>query len=203
MTTSFEAFPKIGRLNRDVIVTEKLDGTNGHLFIIPYAEREIYPSLHDYFISGNHEDQDYLIAVGSRNRWIRPGDDNYGFAAWVQKNSHALAGLGLGRHYGEWWGNGIQRGYGLKEKRFSLFNVTRWGDSRPACCHVVPTLFSGSFSTATINDCVKDLKDKGSLAAPGFMKPEGVIVFHTANSTMFKVTCEKDEVPKSMAKEAA
>ena len=32
-----------------------------------------------------------------------------------------------GRHFGEWWGSGIQRGYGLDEKTFSLFNAYRWG----------------------------------------------------------------------------
>jgi hypothetical protein len=57
-----------------------------------------------------------------------------------------LLTLGPGRHFGEWWGAGIQRRYGLTEKRFSLFNVTRWGEARPACCHVVPTLYRGPFS---------------------------------------------------------
>ncbi len=31
-------------------------------------------------------------------------------------------------YFGEWWGSGVQRGYGLQkgDKRFSLFNVSRW-----------------------------------------------------------------------------
>jgi hypothetical protein len=79
----------------------------------------------------------------SRSRWITPDDDNFGFAAWVEANRDELLTLGPGRHFGEWWGSGIQRGYGLPkgEKRFSLFNVSRWGESRPACCHVVPVLY--------------------------------------------------------------
>lgn len=201
MSETFEAFPKIGRLNRDVIVTEKIDGTNAQVFVIPFIERDLYPQLTDHFIAASHDGQDYLIAAGSRNKWIRPGKttDNYGFAGWVHANANELAALGPGRHYGEWWGNGIQRGYGLKEKRFSLFNVSRWATDRPACCDVVPLLFQGDFSTSFVNGLVAGLKMTGSKAAPGFMKPEGIIVFHTANSVLFKVTCEKDEVPKSVA----
>ena len=44
-----------------------------------------------------------------------------------------------------------------------------------------------------------DLKASGSKAAPGFMKPEGVVVFHTAANMGFKKTLEHDEVPKSLA----
>ncbi len=39
----------------------------------------------------------------------------------------------------------------------------------------------------------------GSKAAPGFDNPEGVVVFHTANSSLFKVTLEGDEKPKGAA----
>lgn len=205
MTTSFEAFPKIGRLNREVVITEKLDGTNAQLFIVPYAERDLYPDLTERFIAARMGGENFLIACGSRNRWISPGDDNYGFANWAMKNSDELVKLGPGRHFGEWWGSGVQRGYGLKEKRFSLFNVHRWADDavRPACCHVVPTLYSGMFSTDVVNHVLNQLREYGSYAAPGFNKPEGIIVFHTSNQTLFKVTCEKDEAPKSLVKEAA
>jgi hypothetical protein len=37
----------------------------------------------------------------------------------------------------------------------------------------------------------------GSLAAPGFLKPEGVVVYHTAGNTLFKATIEDDAMPKS------
>jgi hypothetical protein len=36
----------------------------------------------------------------------------------------------------------------------------------------------------------------GSKAAPGFMKPEGIVVFHVAGNVGFKKTIEKDEEPK-------
>src|SRR5512133_2019075 len=109
MTTEFQSFGKISRLSRDMVITEKIDGTNGCIYI--------------------GEDGEFL--VGSRTRWITPECDNHGFARWAYDHKDELVlGLGPGRHYGEWWGSGIQRGYDLPkgEKRFSLFNVHRWGE---------------------------------------------------------------------------
>lgn len=180
MTQEFEAFPKMARLSREIIITEKIDGTNAQICIT--------------------EDNEFL--VGSRTRWITPENDNFGFAKWAYDHRDELIeGLGIGKHFGEWWGQGIQRGYSLTEKRFSLFNVSRWSDDsiRPACCSVVPTLYRGEFNEARINGVISILAADGSIAAPGFMKPEGIIVFHTAANIGFKKTIEKDEVPKSMA----
>lgn len=178
--TDFEPFPKIARLSREVIVTEKIDGTNAQVWI---------------------SDDGATIRAGSRSRWIEPGDDNFGFARFVHENRDALLKLGPGRHFGEWWGSGIQRGYGLPkgEKRFSLFNVSRWGEERPACCHVVPVLYRGEFSQEAIDICLRGLAIAGSMAAPGFVKPEGVIVFHVAANIGFKKTIERDSEPKSVA----
>jgi len=172
--SDFVEFPKMPRLSRECIVTEKLDGTNAQVFIT----------------------DDGQIRFGSRSRWITPEDDNHGFACWATDNKEQLLKLGPGRHFGEWWGQGIQRGYELKEKRFSLFNVSRWSDERPACCHVVPTLFRGQFETAAVEACLSGLRVCGSAAAPGYMKPEGVIVFHVAGNFGMKKTLEKDEEPK-------
>ncbi|MCJ7726507.1 MAG: hypothetical protein MUP76_09000, partial [Acidimicrobiia bacterium] len=47
------------------------------------------------------------------SRWITPEVDNYGFARWVKDHEEELrTGLGAGLHFGEWWGQGIQRRYG-------------------------------------------------------------------------------------------
>lgn len=175
----FVGFPKMARLSREVIITEKLDGTNAQVFI----------------------DQDGNIRAGSRTRWITPQDDNYGFAAWVEQNRDELLKLGPGRHFGEWWGKGIQRNYGLNERRFSLFNVQRWGGSTelPACCSVVPVLYRGEFDTAMISSVTANLRGQGSVAAPCFMHPEGVIVFHVAANIGFKKTLDKDDLPKTVA----
>ena len=193
----FQEFPKMARLSRDIIVTEKIDGTNAQILI----------------------GEDGSIKAGSRTRWITPQDDNFGFAAWVEKNHDELLALGPGRHFGEWWGRGIQRGYGLQERKFSLFNAIRWAahdqepqaipslDPRaapkmqqrpPKCCDVVPVLIQGPFRTDAVDACINLLRERGSYAAPGFMKPEGVIVFHIAGNVGFKKTIEHDGLPKSL-----
>lgn len=171
----FEPFAKIARLKRGVVITEKIDGTNGQICIT----------------------EDGGFFVGSRTRWITTEDDNFGFAAWATGHREELtAGLGVGRHYGEWWGGKIQRGYGVP-KQFSLFNTSRWSDGRqPECCSVVPVLYHGDFTTDAVDDAIYDLACGGSRAAPGFMNPEGVVVFHIAANLYFKRTIKNDEAPK-------
>lgn len=183
----FKPFPKWARPSRDCIITEKLDGTNAQVLIT----------------------EEGGIFAGSRKRWITPADDNYGFAAWVESNKDELLKLGPGQHFGEWWGAGIQRHYGLAEKRFSLFNTERWipgegfrGTDKqkivPGCCHVVPVLYQGLFETNIINKVLQNLAAlTGSVAAPGFSDPEGIVIFHTASGVLFKKTCVNDESPKS------
>jgi hypothetical protein len=196
----FQEFPKISRLTRNIIVTEKIDGTNAQIEIIganEARERNLHASQ---IITTNPVTFEVMLA-GSRTRYITPGADNFGFARWAFENAHELWKLGSGRHFGEWWGSGIQRGYGLQngEKRWSLFNVSKWADDavRPACCSVVPVLGQHTFDTAFIDACLNDLRVNGSKAAPGFMKPEGIVVFHTAGGHLFKKTIERDEEPKS------
>lgn len=176
----FKGFPKMARLSRNCIITEKIDGTNASILF--------------------NEDGSFL--VGSRTRWITPEDDNFGFARWVHDNIDELRKLGIGHHFGEWWGKGIQRGYGLDHKRFSLFNTTRWGDDsiRPTCCNVVPELYKGIFDTIKIEECLEKLRKIGSLASPFFTNPEGIVVFHEASRQMFKKTLDNDAVPKSLIK---
>jgi hypothetical protein len=191
----FTEFPKMARLSREAIITEKIDGTNASIFVQNEFLEET-PDSKVLYVS-----QGLTLRAGSRTKWITPSDDNYGFAKWVVANADELLKLGEGHHFGEWWGQGIQRGYGLKEKRFSLFNVARWdGELRPACCHVVPTLWKGNFITEAVEDCLHDLRKGGSVAAPGFMSPEGVVIYHMAGNVGFKKTIEKDELPKSLNK---
>lgn len=210
----FKPFDKIPRYNRTVTVAEKIDGTNALVAIFEVdaaADRDelleagaiaVCTELHP----GNKR---YAILAGSRNRWLSPenvgprGCDNFAFAAWVRANASELFKLGPGFHYGEWWGAGIGRRYGLTEKRFSLFNTARWGahNPPPACCNVVPILYRGR--PDGINQALEDLRLKGSSAAPGFMNPEGVIVYHQDSRQYYKLTLEHDEVPKSVAQTTA
>jgi hypothetical protein len=194
----FNPFPKLARLQREVIITEKIDGTNAQVYIT----------------------DDGKMLTGSRTRWITPEDDNFGFARWARDNKDELMQLGPGHHFGEWWGRGIQRNYGLNERRFSLFNVSRWclhgetpkqiptGDPRivkmqeviPACCHLVPILWQGLFTAAIPTVHLWELSQTGSQAAPGFARPEGIVVFHVAGNVGFKMTLDNDGVPKSFLK---
>lgn len=226
--SNFTEFPKMARLSRSCVVSEKIDGTNAQVMIAPLAAG---PDPAHAIGTFDHEGEAHFIAAGSRKRWITPQSDNFGFAAWVAANLDELRTLGPGRHFGEWWGSGIQRGYGLEkgEKRWSLFNVIRWclhdeepgqietADPRiekwqerlPVCCGLAPVLFRGEFCTAQVQRCLDDLKAGGSVAAPGFCDPEGVVAFHIAGNVGFKATLggdghkgfkktiEKDEVPKT------
>lgn len=191
----FRPFAKIPRLSREMIITEKIDGTNGVIAIWNYAD---VTDSHMGMIEVESNGEKYVMLAGSRNKWISTIEDNAGFAKWAKEHAQELLGLGVGFHYGEWWGSGIQRGYNLKEKRFSLFNVSRWSDDsvRPACCGVVPTLYAGLFDTAKIDETLLELATSGSKASPGFMRPEGVVIFHTAGGYLFKKTIEKDEYHK-------
>lgn len=195
----FREFPKIGRLSREAIITEKIDGTNASIFI-QRGSLEKIPGDKNIIASKDG----YTMRVGSRTRWITPNDDNFGFAKWVVENSEELFKLGEGHHFGEWWGSGIQRGYNLPkgEKRFSLFNTFRWTDDeiRPKCCYVVPILYQGIFDTFMAEEAIEQLRREGSKASPGFMKPEGIVYFHTASNVGFKKTLDKDEIPKSLVK---
>jgi len=204
----FEKFPKIPRLSRDIIITEKIDGTNASIWIdeVKPQEREAWEAEYGVPICytgsselyNNGEVLNCAIRAGSRKRFISPENDNYGFARWVSVNATDLLGLGVGRHYGEWWGQGIQRNYGLKEKRFSLFNTKRWkdNDDLPECCHVVPVLYEGMFKEFEIDNALLILKINGSIAAPEYHNPEGIVIYHTAANFCFKKTIEHDEKGK-------
>jgi hypothetical protein len=208
--TEFQAFPKIPRLNRDVVITEKIDGTNAAVIIeLWHGQEDVGPDVATAGLCAAVKlgTQWFTVGAQSRKRLITPGknNDNAGFAGWVEENAVELVQLmGPGRHFGEWWGKGIQRGYGLDHKKFSLFNPTfRFNQSvedsplrKAGLVDTVPVLYEGAFSSIHVNGVVSLLAATGSKAAPGFMDPEGVIVFHTAAGTLFKVTVKDDEKPK-------
>ena len=69
---TFEEFPKIARLNRVCVISEKIDGTNGQIIITEEGD----------------------VQAASRSCLIYPNRDNHGFAAWVRDNKEDL------RYYG-------------------------------------------------------------------------------------------------------
>jgi hypothetical protein len=181
----FTPFPKIPRLFRDITITEKIDGTNAAIAF----------------------EADGTAHAQSRNRIITPEDDNYGFAKWVQDNSLMLwHDLGPGVHFGEWWGSGIYRGYGAPngQKYFSLFNTYRWaekfGPNLGAELGTVPVLYRGPFDWFEINAALDVLREHGSKAAPGFDRPEGIVIHHRAGNHLFKVSLDDDQLAKEELK---
>lgn len=182
----FAPWPKIARLsNEKMTITEKIDGTNACLVMFP----------NDAVPFG------FAFACQSRSRIITPESDNFGFARWAYSYIDELwADLGPGRHYGEYWGSGIQRGYGLEkgEKRFSLFNAYRWNKAfedghsfKTPGLHHVPLLYSGPFDQANAMRVVAELYANGSQAAP-FPTPEGVVIHLKEAGATYKIT---DAVP--------
>lgn len=159
-------FIKWGSINRfeneKYHFTEKIDGTNACIVI--------------------GEDGDYFCQ--SRSKIITPDSDNYGFAGWIKKNESEILKLGEGRWYGEWWGLGIQRGYDQSNKRLSLFYYP--GELPTDLVTRVPHI-----PVASVSECIEYLKTNGSLAAPGYMKPEGAVVYHSLAKTRYKIIIDK------------
>lgn len=175
----FEFVPwgKTHRLDRDTVVTEKIDGTNACVVI--------------------GEDGKFLGAQ-SRRRIITPESDNYGFAAWAYRHGDKLAELlGPGYHYGEWWGNGIRRNYGMRGKKFYLFDALRWETAGVYFAEqvpglgVVPIVSRGDNFFETIREAEQWLTENGSVVAPGYPRPEGMIVYHVPTQARFKIIFDK------------
>lgn len=214
--TDFREFPKMARYSRECLITEKIDGTNAQINIVPLATAGCLGLEQATVVEDAMRPDAVAIFVGSRTRWITPGKntDNYGFAQWVYDNREELRKLGPGRHFGEWWGKSIQRGYEMSDRVFSLFNVSRWEEMptyadefgifdkttkvHVRCCSVVPTIVTGEFQTDLVDYAMGQLRDGGSLAALGYNNPEGIVIYHCAANIGFKKTLLHDEAPKSL-----
>lgn len=174
----FVGWSKTARLFREVIVTEKIDGTNAGIVIT--EDGEVFPQ--------------------SRNRYVTVEADNQGFAFFVKENEDSIRELlGPGTHYGEWYGSGIGKRYKklMDSKLFALFNTERWQDANlPPQITAPPILYQGTFNSFFIDKALNELIKDGSKAVPG-AKAEGIIIHHVASQTNFKVTCENDEKPKA------
>ena len=195
MNYEFKAWPKIPRLSKmQCGITEKLDGTNAIIHITPLIGDSI-PAFEAGAACVVHTDGhqgSLVVFAGSRSRWVQPQpkSDNFGFAKWVADNATKLVELlGEGTHYGEWWGQGIQRTYGLTKKYFTLFNPWRYGCGqnpaipqareqieRDTLLGVVPILSQEQFNPSVVGDVELQLTETGSVAVPGWMTPEGFVV---------------------------
>lgn len=201
MSIEFKEWPKTPRLLRNITITEKIDGTNAAIGIVPLDDVDRGDSAIIAEVTTD-SGESFAVYAQSRSRLITPGKatDNYGFAGWVERNAVELVELlGEGLHFGEWWGNGIQRNYGMAEKWFSLFNTERYhgfGERTALNITAVPVLYQGPNDTATIATALESLRVNGSVAAPGFMNPEGICVYQAASRTISKVTLDKNDAGK-------
>jgi hypothetical protein len=203
--TSYPKFGSIPRWYKTFTISEKVDGTNGLIAVLPEGE--------DYYNLRREGTEPVAIAdgfgifAGSRSRWLSADDkakDNAGFARWISEHAPEVAQLGEGFHYGEWYGSGINRGYGLPkgEKRFALFNTYRWTDTRPDLFDVVPVLWQGSGDDLQqgIDSAIQILATNGSVISPGFRNPEGIVIYSNEAKTYWKKTLQNDRIPKDMVK---
>lgn len=172
----FKPWPKTPRVSAHCIITEKIDGTNGQISIC----------------------EDGRLFVGSRNRWLSgetKQSDNFGFYAWVMANETEIRKLGVGRHFGEWYGAGIGMRYGWDTERFfSLFNTRRPAETLPSCIGQVPVLYEGPFSKEAEDQAKQSLMVEGSrcgsLKWTG--KSEGYVVFFPKTGERFKHVFETE-----------
>lgn len=163
------------------VVTEKLDGTNIGFLI---------------------DQEKDLIAAISRNKRILPDlytdNDNFGIYDYVLTNREKLIEvLGTGIHYGEWVGKGIQRGYGMSGREFVLFNTNKWMERQEELkqipnCSLVPVLYKGTMVDGLLPYLMGRLEKNGSVFAPNYMNPEGIVIYIEALAMKFKMTFKGD-----------
>jgi len=202
----FRSWGKTPRLFRDIVITEKIDGTNSAVIFedVSLMDVDLIPS-DELIVRGPYL---YQVGAQSKNRLIYPGKttDHYGFAAWVKENREILFDtLGVGHHFGEWWGKGIQKRYGnLNYRVFSLFNTkkhrdtflrTRFNDM-DVMVESVPVLYEGEFSEEAIHEVAKELLKNGSVAAPFAPNVEGIVVYHTQSDQVYKFTFDNQDKGK-------
>lgn len=176
----FKSFGEIKQFRTlQMSITQKIHGTNAQVTVF------------------QKEDGELDLVCGSRTRFIYPHDDNYGFAGFVHANKEAFLNLGLGTHYGEWAGPGINSGEGLTEKTFVLFAYGRYRNADgsamelPPRTVIVPVLYEGPVDLDKVQEVMDDLVKNGSKLVPGFTNPEGVVV--SLAGTRYKKTFSAEE----------
>ncbi len=178
----FIKYLKTKRFTSNIIITEKIDGTNAQL---------VWDEDHQ------------ILRCGSRNRYLNYSyePDNFGFAAWVDKNREVLTKYFKDFDYpiyGEWWGKGIQRGYEVDQKYFSIFHTGLFGDKIPQELYnigvrYVPVLYEGLNVDDPIHTIYHQLFDQGSKLKYNYMNPEGICIFFKDTGTIFKMTYEYEK----------
>lgn len=217
----FKSWGSTPRFHKGLHITEKINGTNAGVSVQGFSKGEgKFDPVNGRFVEG--ETMDYVVRAQSRKRLITPDSDNFGFAAWVWENAEGLANLlGFGYHYGEWYGEGIQKNpLAVQGRRWALFNTWHWG-SKPNLerlqaanipgLTLVPVLHDeqrdGPADYKTIPNLLVDLewgsKADGYMTLPNAHKmdfhvegPEGIIVWQRETQQRYKILLREDDKHK-------
>jgi hypothetical protein len=231
----FKKWSSTPRFHKGLHITMKIDGTNGGVSVEIVGHEDMswhysgqVPEDATYVTHRTEDGSDpgfgYLVRAQSRKRIITPTNDNYGFAGWVWDNAEALANtLGMGYHYGEWYGEGIQGNpMGVAGRKWALFNTWHWARPEnaialknsgiPGITHV-PVLHDeqthGPADYMTIPDIMDNLYKWGDLVE-GYRthpyankmdshmvkEPEGIIVWHRETQQKYKILLNNDSIHK-------
>jgi hypothetical protein len=223
----FKSWGSTPRFHKSLHITEKIDGTNAGVSVqgIPFGHLSTINIPEDACpVINEQTSQAFLVRAQSRKRIITPGNDNFGFASWVWENADGLANLlGYGYHYGEWYGEGIQKNpLAVAGRRWALFNTWHWG-SKPNLDRLkmvdipgltlVPVLHDehrdGPADYMTIPNIMEDLALHGSKADGAEMvrqgydwepdvykQPEGIIVWQRETRQRYKILLREDDKHK-------
>lgn len=221
----FKSWGSTPRFHKGLHITEKINGTNAGVsvqgFSYGHHVRNEIPS-DAILVVDDENNVEYLVRAQSRKRIITPDNDNFGFAGWVWENAEGLANLlGFGYHYGEWYGEGIQKNpLAVKGRKWALFNTWHWGRKEnlerlkaadiPGLT-IVPVLHDeqrdGPADYMTIPQILGDLHN-GSYAdgyetLPNAHKmdfhvegPEGIIVWQRETQQRYKILLREDDKHK-------
>lgn len=222
----FKSWGSTPRFHKGLHITEKIDGTNAGVSVqgFSYGHHVINEIPSDaILVVDDEKNVEYLVRAQSRKRIITPQNDNFGFAKWVWENADGLANLlGYGYHYGEWYGEGIQKNpLAVAGRRWALFNTWHWANKgnveRFGAANIpgltfVPVLHNeqtdGPADYKTIPRILEDLWENGSYA-DGYMTlreankmdfhvegPEGIIVWQRETRQRYKILLHEDDKHK-------
>ena len=227
----FKSWGSTPRFHKGLHITEKIDGTNAGVSVQGVSWGVVHTPPADAILVNSTKldvngipECSYLVRAQSRKRIITPDNDNFGFAKWVWENAEGLANLlGFGYHYGEWYGEGIQKNpLAVQGRRWALFNTWHWTrkenldrlvDADIPGLTLVPVLHDeqrdGPADFTTIPDIMEELALYGSKADGAAMvkegydwendryaEPEGIIVWQRETRQRYKILLREDDKHK-------
>jgi RNA ligase (TIGR02306 family) len=184
-------YPNIFEDEEQVVVTEKIHGTNARFACVPFHADTVFKRIKQFFGLAPK----YEFVYGSHNVQLQSKIIHQGYYGETLGNVYAEAAIKYNLKeilkpgeavYGEIYGDGIQKGYqygcAKDERKLVLFDVMvdgqwldviegkKWVESRNL--PYVPVLYVGPF----IKDKIYALRDGDSVLAPSQKVREGVVV---------------------------